>query len=99
DHALRELEKLGEVAAPALHKALAGTVTLEARRRLEMLVAKLEGAKLPPDILRQVRSVEVLASIGTPAAQGGLEGLRAAGGPAARLTREADAALRRLKRP
>src|SRR5262249_35114001 len=44
DQAMRALEKLGEVAAPALQKALAGSVTLEVKRRLEVLLAKMEGA-------------------------------------------------------
>jgi hypothetical protein len=98
EQATRDLEKLGEVALPALRQALAGGPPLEVKRRLEVLLEKMEGASLPPELLRQVRAVEVLEGVGTPAARRLLERL-AAGAPAARLTREAAAALRRVKGP
>jgi hypothetical protein len=97
EQAMKDLEKLGEVVAPALQKALAGDGKLEVKRRLEGLLEKLEGASLPPETLRAVRAVEVLEGIGTPAARAVLERLVAEGAPEARLTREAEAALRRLK--
>lgn len=96
--AARELEKLGQVAAPAVVKALEAKVSLEMRRRLETLLEKLEGAAMPPEHVRQVRAVAVLEGIGTPAARQLLEELVAAGAPEGRLTREAQAVLARWKK-
>jgi RNA polymerase sigma factor (sigma-70 family) len=90
--ATRELEALGESAAPALHKALAGPLPLEARRRVEQVLSRQRGA--PPQALR---AVEVLEHIGTPEARQLLQAL-ARGVPEARLTREAKASLQRLAR-
>jgi hypothetical protein len=97
EQATKELEKLSEVAAPALHKALAGDVSLEIKRRLEALSEEL--ANWPAETLRAVRAVEVLEHVGTPAARAVLEGLALDGAPEARLTREAEGALRRMKLP
>jgi len=47
--------------------------------------------------LRQVRAVEVLGHSGTPAARAVLQRLVREGAPEARLTREAEVALRRMK--
>jgi RNA polymerase sigma factor (sigma-70 family) len=95
DRATRELEKLGEAAAPALQKASHGDLPLEVKRRLEGLLDKL--SSWPADTLRQVRAVEVLEHVGTPAARAVLERLIREGAAQARLTREAEAALRRMK--
>jgi WD40 repeat protein len=95
DRAAKDLEKLGEVAAPALQKALGGNPPLEARRRLEALLDRL--SSWPAATLRQVRAVEVLEHVGTPAARAVLERLVREGAPVARLTREAAAAVRRMK--
>src|SRR5262249_6320566 len=46
-----ELEKRGPSARQALRKALAGSPTLEARRRMERLLAKLEVPSSPADQL------------------------------------------------
>jgi WD40 repeat protein len=91
--AARVLLKMGLDAEPALRRALAADPPLEARRRIEALLVKLKGA----DQVRQVRAVEVLERLGSPAARQHLEAL-ARGAPEARLTREARAALRRLDR-
>jgi WD40 repeat protein len=99
EQALRELERLGEAAAPAVHRALAGDAPLEVKRRLEILRKKLDAAGLSAETLRPVRAVEVLERIGTPEARRVLARLDAEGGTEARLTREAAAALRRLKAP
>jgi WD domain, G-beta repeat len=93
ERASHELEKLGDIAAPAVQRALQEKVPLETRRRLELLLQKLEGASLPPDTLRQVRAVEVLQGIGTNAAREVLEHLATQGAADARLTRDAKAAL------
>src|SRR5262249_16809073 len=96
DFAVREaanrgLEAVGESARPALMRALAGKPSAEARRRLEQLVAGLDG----PTRRRAVRSVEVLERIGTAPAREILERL-ARGEKEARLTEEVRAALARL---
>jgi hypothetical protein len=93
--ATKELEALCEHAAPALRKALAGKPSPESRRRLEALLDGLESASLSPEMVRQIRAVEALESIGNPAARR-LLGQLAAGSPATRLTREARASLGRL---
>jgi WD40 repeat protein len=91
--ATAELERLGEAAEPALHKALGEQQPLETRRRIERLLGKLEGAER----LRATRAVGVLERIGSAEARTILEGL-AGGAPEARLTRAARAALERLVR-
>jgi hypothetical protein len=93
ERATSELEKLGDVAAPAVQRALSDNIPLETRRRLELLLQKLEGASLAPDTLRQVRAVEVLQGIGTDATRELLELLATQGAADARLTRDAKAAL------
>jgi WD40 repeat protein len=93
--ASEELERLGELAGAALHKALAARPGPEARRRLERLVKKLGGPVASPDALRPLRAVEALEKVGTPEARRVLAAL-AGGAPEARLAREANAALERL---
>jgi hypothetical protein len=94
EDAARTLEKLGELAAPALTGALKAKPSPELRRRCELLLAKLESPP-PPDILRGIRALEVLEQIGTSEALDVLKKL-AKGAPEARLTREAKASLERL---
>jgi WD40 repeat protein len=94
-----ELGHLGEAAEPALERALTGPVSLEKRRRLEQLLAKVSQLREqdpPPERLRQLRALEVLEQIGTPAARHLLEVL-ASGAADAWLTGEARAVLRRLE--
>jgi WD40 repeat protein len=93
--AKKELEALGDVAAPALRKALAGNPSAEARRGLRALLERLESVNPPPETMRQVRVVEALEAIGSAEARRWLEKL-AAGPPDMRLTREAKASLGRL---
>jgi RNA polymerase sigma factor (sigma-70 family) len=95
ERAARELEKLGERAEPALRNALAGKPSLEARRRLEKLLNRVESGSLSAETVRQIRAVEVLESIGGREAQRVLNQL-AAGPSEWRLTQEARAAVRRL---
>jgi hypothetical protein len=97
ERAAKELEGLGERAEPALRKALTGEPSAELRQRAEGLLEKLDLAR-SPEQLRGVRAVEVLEQLGTEEARKLLQEL-ANGEPAARLTREATAALGRLKRP
>jgi hypothetical protein len=97
EKATRELEQLGELAGPALRKALKEKPSLEARKRMEVILEQIERRNLKPDRLRIVRAVQVLESIGTPKAKQILEGL-AQGASGAGLTEEAKAALQRLAR-
>src|SRR5262249_48637366 len=93
--AARELEAMAELAEPALRKALEGSPTQEIRRQATRLLDKL--ATLSGERLRHVRAVEALEYANTREGRHVLEGL-AKGAPEARLTREANAALERLKR-
>jgi RNA polymerase sigma factor (sigma-70 family) len=96
EKATRELRQLGELAREALERERRrADLSPELRRRLDDL---LKRAWAPPsdEALRQLRAAEVLERIGTPEARRVLESL-AGGAPDARLTREAKAALRRLR--
>jgi RNA polymerase sigma factor (sigma-70 family) len=92
-----ELAKLGELAGPALRRALEGKPSAEARRRIELLLGQVGEPGADPDRLRSLRALEVLERIGTPDARRVLESL-AQGAPEARLTEEARTALGRLAR-
>jgi WD40 repeat protein len=96
--ASREPEKLGELAGPALRRALAGRPSPEARRRMADLVRILDEAVLGPEALRALRAVAALEHAATPQARR-LLGDLAGGAEGARLTAEAKAALARLGRP
>jgi hypothetical protein len=98
ESATRELKRLGELAEPALRKALAERPSPEARRRMEQVLETHKGRRFkpPPGQRRQARAVEVLELIGDPSARRLLEAL-AGGAPAAPLTRDARGALERLK--
>jgi hypothetical protein len=93
DTAMRDLEKIGDVVLAALRKALAATPTLEARRRLQKLVDKLDA--MTESRLRVIRAIEALEYIGTPDAVQLLQAL-AKGAPGAHQTREAQATVARL---
>ena len=94
--ASRGLATLGEMARPALEKALASDPGPEVRRRAEALLEKLKGA-VAPEELRGVRAVDVLEQIGTDAARSVLKDL-AAGSPGALTTQAAKDALDRLEK-
>jgi WD40 repeat protein len=95
--AARELERLGDLAEPALRRALDGDPSLELRRRAEQLLEKTGGPVTDPDQLRTLRAVEALEHAGTAEARQLLEEL-ARGSAEARQTREARLALQRLAR-
>lgn len=92
--AAAELERLGEVAEPALRKLLAAPPSAEARRQAERLLLSIQGPVTEPETRRAVRAVEALELANTPEAWRLLQAL-AKGASAARLTREAVAALAR----
>src|SRR5207248_2289144 len=91
-----QLAKQGEAARPFLRRALKNATSLEQSRRLQPLLVALDRLDLTGDRLRAARAVEVLESIGTAAARKVLKNL-ATGLTEARLTREAQGALRRLQ--
>jgi WD40 repeat protein len=94
--ATKELEKLGELVEPALQKAMQTLKSLEAKRRVEKLLAQIADDQIPSaDVVRALRAVQVLGQIGTPEARTELERL-AKGAPGDKLTRSAETALKRL---
>jgi WD40 repeat protein len=97
EKALAELQKLDELAEPELRLALQGKPTLEQRRRIEPMLARLDAAIPSGEALRSLRAVRVLEHADTPEAHRLLREL-ATGAEGARLTREAQAALARLNR-
>jgi RNA polymerase sigma factor (sigma-70 family) len=96
DAAVKELDRLGEQAAPALRQALADRPSAEVRKQAEAL---LDAPYLvrSPEVVRRLRAIQALEHIGGKEARRLLEDL-AAGDPAARETREAKASLERLAR-
>jgi WD40 repeat protein len=95
EQASGELERLAELAESALRKALESSPSVEAKRRIERLLVKLETPLLSGAQLQAVRVTTLLERIGTSEARRLLEDL-AKGAPEARLTREAKASLERL---
>jgi hypothetical protein len=93
-----ELEKLGELALPALQQALEGKPSVETRLRVEQLLRKLQ--RRNDDLsfssrLQLLRSIEVLEQIGAAEARK-LLGRMAEGLPSPWGKREAKAGLERL---
>jgi RNA polymerase sigma factor (sigma-70 family) len=95
-NAEQELAKFEELAEPCLRKELAKGPPVEVRRRVEKMLEPLEKVLLTGERLRTERALEVLEHAGIAEARRLLEGL-ATGAPAARLTREAQAAMQRLR--
>jgi WD40 repeat protein len=94
----RALDRLAELAGPALRQALATRPSAEARRRIENLLKKLDGPTLGASQRRAVRGVQVLEMIASAEARRVLAALVKA--PAeARVASEARAALARLEKP
>jgi WD40 repeat protein len=87
------LETQGPYGEKALRAALKDGMNLEVRRRIELLLARLDVVP-PPAELRTLRALAVLERIGSDEARALVETL-AGGTPAARLTDEARAALAR----
>jgi WD40 repeat protein len=95
EKAVKDLEALDVQVEGALRAALAKRPGADARMWLKMLIEKLEGPPSHPERLRELRAIEVLEQLATADARALLEALAA--GAESRLTREAKAALRRLK--
>jgi len=94
-NASAELEKLEELAEPALKKALADKPPLEKQRRIKNLLERLAQRPLTAEQILVSRAIALLEALGTPQARQLLEEL-AGGAPEARLTQEAKAARTRL---
>jgi hypothetical protein len=90
-----ELEKMADLAGPALRERLEGKPSLEMRKRIETLVDKLDGPVTLPELLRSLRAVELLELIGTSQSRQVLQPL-AKGAPGHRLTEAAQGAVTRL---
>jgi len=88
-----DLLSLGMTAEPGLRRALEGKPSPEVRRSVEQLLRELEGSPL----LRPIRALEVLETIGTTQARELLRTL-AKGAAEARFTQEAEASLERLEK-
>ncbi|HVS34660.1 MAG TPA: WD40 repeat domain-containing protein, partial [Gemmataceae bacterium] len=98
ERASAQLRWFDEATEAALTTALAGRPSPEARRRIEELLEWIHKARVgvhPPDA-RVVRAIEALEHAGTAGARKALADL--ADGPEMSLTREAKAALERLRR-
>ena len=92
EKAMKDLEALGVLAAAALERKLKDNLSLEARRRTETLLQRLDDRSVTAEELRSVRAVAVLRAIGTSDARAILETL-AQGGDGALLTVQARQAL------
>jgi hypothetical protein len=97
EQASRELAALGEAAVPGVRKRLVNGVSPELRRRAKVFLDEFDAKEQSPERLRQIRAVELLEGIGTPAARELLSEL-AKGAAGAPLTLEAAAARERLSR-
>jgi hypothetical protein len=96
EKATKELQNLGEAAEPALNNAFANPPSLEVKRRVREVLDRLTGLQTSPERLQKLRAIEALEHMGTPEARVLLQAL-ANGALEARSTREAVAALQRLK--
>lgn len=97
EKASAKLETLGASVVPMVRKRLEGAISVEVRRRAQAFLDQFDPAELSPERLRQLRAVELLEGIATPAAKELLDEL-AKGAAGAPLTLDAAAALGRLKR-
>jgi WD40 repeat protein len=98
EQAVRELTRLGPDAVLPLHAALKKNPSVEAKNRIEALLEELHPWYIKdPETLRTVRAIWVLQRMDTPEARAVLDTL-AGGAPEARVTQEAQAALRFLDR-
>ena len=93
--ATQELEALADAAEPALRKALEKAPSLEFRRRVEVLLARIENQVLSPQQLQLTRVLMGLEWLATPEARELLTVL-ANGAPEARITRDAQDSLKKL---
>jgi WD40 repeat protein len=95
ERATQELGKMGDQAAAALERFLAGRPSVEARRRAEQALE--QARELTGERLAEMRALEALERMGGDGARRLME-LLAKAAPDAGLTRDAGAALGRMKR-
>ncbi len=95
--ATADLLQIGLAAGPAIDKVLAGSPSLETRRRLEEVRKRVNLVLVTGRNLQAYRAVEVLERIGTPAARQVLQTL-AGGAAGTPVTLQARQALARLAR-
>ena len=95
EKAERELAQAGRTALPALQKTLRAKPSLEARRRIEALLHKLNQPGPDRALLQPLRALEILERLGTPPARDLLQTLSKESSDT-RLTQEAKATLERL---
>jgi DNA-binding beta-propeller fold protein YncE len=91
------LEKLAELAEPALQARLADNPPLEVKQRIDRLLEKIQGPVVVADQARALRAIEVLETIRTAEALDLLEKL-AKGTPESRITQAARESLQRLEK-
>jgi WD40 repeat protein len=96
EKATKRLADFGDLADAALHQALENQPSLEARRRMERLLAEPRLVRTP-EARRHLRAIRILEQIASPQARQVLQNL-ATGAADVRLTREAKASLERLER-
>jgi WD40 repeat protein len=95
DKAVERLRVFAWSFEPALRKELQGEISLEKSKRLKE-VLRSERSKVPDaDALRNSRIISILEALDSKGSRSALEVL-STGAPSSRLTREAQAALRRL---
>jgi len=90
-----ELEKLGELAVPALKQVLDSKPSPEVRRRVEPILEKLTTGVLTSEQIRAIRAIEALEQLGTAEARQVLNAL-GGGAPGAVTTRHAQGTLARM---
>jgi hypothetical protein len=95
EKATQELQKLGELIEPVLKKLVIDSKSAEVKVRAEVLLERSAKKLQSPERMQTVRALESLEYMGTPQALTFLREL-AHGNPAAQVTREATASLKRL---
>jgi WD40 repeat protein len=95
--AVNELEKLGELAEPALKRLLASKPKAELSQRVQEILKKADVQAPEGSIIQTVRAMEVLENLDTPQARELLDKL-AAGAEGALVTRQAKTALEYMAR-
>jgi hypothetical protein len=91
------LEKLAELAEPALQARLADTPSLEVKQRIDRLLEKIQGPVVVADQARALRAIEALELIGSGEALDLLNRI-AKGTPESRITQAARDRLDRAEK-
>jgi hypothetical protein len=95
EKATTSLLQVADQAESALRVALVRTTSAEVRQRIRRILDTVSDAEPSPDRLRELRGVEVLERIGSPAARELLAAV-SKGAPDAVLTRQAIESLKRV---